>query len=82
MIAIIAGMKRSSITTVATIAPTEDPEGACVTSLDGFTDADTDPDTDSSPIVFDTDTVPLLIMVIPIVFTKHYILVNSNVYTY
>ena len=38
-VAVIAGMKRSSNMTVATIAPTEELEGD-VTLLDGFTDTD------------------------------------------
>ena len=40
-VAVIAGMKRSSNMTVATIAPTEELEGD-ITLLDGFTDSDTD----------------------------------------
>ena len=39
-VAVIAGMKRSSNMTVATIAPTEELEGDG-TLLDGFTDSDT-----------------------------------------
>ena len=51
-VAVIAGMKRSSNMTVATIAPTEELEGD-VTLLDGFTDSDIDGFTDSDTKLLD-----------------------------